>query len=83
MNTDTVAAIASIIVLGAAIWAASVVLETVAKIVNKLIGVTVAIALLLIYLKFSWGIEPVSLWHSLQQLPQAFNFSTSISLLPI
>lgn len=77
MNTDTVAAIASIIVLGAAIWAASVVLETVAKIVNKLIAVTVAIALLLIYLKFSWGIESLSLWHTLQQLPQAFNFSTS------
>jgi len=52
MNTDTIA-IASIIILGAAIWAASIVLDTVANIVNKLIGVTVAIALLLIYLKFS------------------------------
>ena len=48
MNSDTVATIASIIILAAAIWAAFVVLETVAKIVPKLLGVTVAIGLLLV-----------------------------------
>ncbi|OCQ92021.1 hypothetical protein BCD67_21650 [Oscillatoriales cyanobacterium USR001] len=75
MNNDMVAAIASILVLGVAIWAAAVIVETVAKIVNKLIGAIVAIALLLVYLKFYWGIEPAALWHTLQHLPQAFNFS--------
>ncbi len=38
MNSDTVATIASIIILAAAIWAAFVVLETVAKIVLELLN---------------------------------------------
>lgn len=76
MNTEIVVAIASILILGASLWAASLVIENLAKIVNKLIVVLMAIAFLLVYLKFAWGIEPASLWDSLKHLPQAFNFST-------
>ncbi|MCC3407070.1 MAG: hypothetical protein JGK17_16035 [Microcoleus sp. PH2017_10_PVI_O_A] len=76
MNSDTVATIASILILGAAVWAAAlVVLETVAKIVPKLLGVTVAIGLLLVYLQFYWGIDTAYLWQTVKHLPEAFNFS--------
>lgn len=75
MNSDTVATIASILILGAAIWAAFVVLETVAKIVPKLLGVTVAIGLLLVYLQYYWGIDTAYLWQTVKHLPEAFNFS--------
>ncbi|MEG4004652.1 hypothetical protein QUA41_04140 [Microcoleus sp. Pol11C1] len=75
MNSDTVATIASILILGAAIWAAFVVLETVAKIVPKLLGVTVAIGLLLVYLQFYWGIDIAYLWQTVKHLPETFNFS--------
>ena len=75
MNNDTVATIASILILGAAIWAAFVVLETVAKIVPKLLGVTVAIGLLLVYLQYYWGIDTAYLWQTVKHLPEAFNFS--------
>ncbi len=74
MNSDTVATIASILILGAAIWAAFVVLETVAKIVPKLLGVTVAIGLLLVYLQFYWGIDIAYLWQTVKHLPETFNF---------
>lgn len=77
MNSDTVATIASIIILGAAIWAAFVVLETVAKIVPKLLCVTVAIGLLLVYLQFYWGIDTAYLWQTVKHLPEAFNLSIS------
>jgi hypothetical protein len=76
MNTEMVVAIASILILGASLWAASLVIENVAKIVNQLIVVMMAIALLLVYLKFAWGIEPAALWDSLKHLPQVFKFST-------
>ena len=62
-------------VLAAAIWAAFVVLETVAKIVPKLLGVTVAIGLLLVYLQFYWGIDTAYLWQTVKHLPEAFNVS--------
>ncbi|HEY9299404.1 MAG TPA: hypothetical protein VIQ31_24195 [Phormidium sp.] len=62
-------------VLAAAIWAAFVVLETVAKIVPKLLGVTVAIGLLLVYLQFYWGIDAAYLWQTVKHLPEAFHFS--------
>ncbi|MEG4117103.1 hypothetical protein QUA43_06340 [Microcoleus sp. N9_B4] len=75
MNSDTVATIASILILGAAIWAAFVVLEIVAKIVPKLLGVTVAIGILLVYLQFYWGIDTAYLWQTVKHLPEAFNFS--------
>ncbi|MEG3909160.1 hypothetical protein QUB37_21930 [Microcoleus sp. AT3-A2] len=75
MNSDIVATSASILILGAAIWAAFVVLETVAKIVPKLLGVTVAIGLLLVYLQFYWGIDIAYLWQTVKHLPEAFNFS--------
>ena len=75
MNNGTVATIASILILGAAIWAAFVVLETVAKIVPKLLGVTVAIGLLLVYLQFYWGIDTAYLWQTVKHLPETFNFS--------
>jgi len=75
MNSDTVATIASILILAAAIWAAFAVLETVAKIVPKLLGVTVALGLLLVYLQFYWGIDTAYLWQTVKHLPQAFNFS--------
>ncbi|MEG4497422.1 hypothetical protein QUB05_08850 [Microcoleus sp. F10-C6] len=77
MNSDTVATIASILILGAAIWAAFVVIETVAKIVPKLLGVTVAIGLLLVYLQYYWGIDTAYLWQTVKHLPEAFNFSIS------
>jgi hypothetical protein len=51
------------------------VLETVAKIVPKLLGVTVAIGLLLVYLQFYWGIDTAYLWQTVKHLPEAFNFS--------
>jgi hypothetical protein len=63
MNSDTVATIASIIILAAAIWAAFVVLET------------VAIGLLLVYLQFYWGIDTAYLWQTVKHLPETFNFS--------
>ncbi|MEG4105206.1 hypothetical protein [Microcoleus sp. S13_C5] len=75
MNSDTVATIASILILGAAIWAAFVVLETVAKIVPKLLGVTVAIGLLLVYLQYYWGIDTAYLLQTVKHLPETFNFS--------
>ncbi|MEG4444197.1 hypothetical protein QUB47_18705 [Microcoleus sp. AT9_B5] len=75
MNSETVATIASILILGAAIWAAFVVLETVAKIVPKLLGLTVAIGLLLVYLQFYWGIDTAYLWQTVKHLPETFNFS--------
>ncbi|MEG4167088.1 MULTISPECIES: hypothetical protein [unclassified Microcoleus] len=75
MNSDIVATIASILILGAAIWAAFVVLETVAKIVPKLLGVTVAIGLLLVYLQFYWGIDTAYLWQTVKHLPETFNLS--------
>jgi len=75
MNSDTVATIASIIILAAGIWAAFLVLESVAKIVPKLLGVTVAIGLLLVYLQFYWGIDTAYLWQTVKHLPEAFNFS--------
>ncbi|MEG4072628.1 hypothetical protein QUA30_08910 [Microcoleus sp. Pol14C2] len=78
MNNDTVATIASILILGAAVWAAFVVLETVAKIVPKLLGVTVAIGLLLVYLQYYWGIDTAYLWQTVKHLPEAFNFSISV-----
>ncbi|MEG4216770.1 hypothetical protein QUA27_15360 [Microcoleus sp. Pol14C6] len=78
MNSDTVATIASILILGAAIWAAFVVIETVAKIVPKLLGVTVAIGLLLVYLQYYWGIDTAYLWQTVKHLPEAFNFSISV-----
>lgn len=75
MNSDTIAAISSIIILGAAVWVASVVLEAVAKIVPKLLGVTVAIGLLLAYLQFYWGIDTAYLWQTVKHLPEAFHLS--------
>jgi len=75
MNSDIVATIASIIILAAAIWAAFLVLESVAKIFPKLLGVTVAIGLLLVYLQFYWGIDTAYLWQTVKRLPEAFNFS--------
>ncbi|MBD1826453.1 hypothetical protein NDI47_09575 [Microcoleus vaginatus GB1-A2] len=41
----------------------------------KLLGVTVAIGLLLVYLQFYWGIDLAYLWQTVKQLPEAFNFS--------
>jgi hypothetical protein len=76
MNTEMVVAIASILLLGAGIWAASLLIENLAKIVNRLIVVIVAIAILLVYLKFAWGIEPAALWDSIKHLPKIFKFST-------